>query len=250
MKIDMTQPTINHLIVMRAIDNVANAATESLKDNAIFDKVEETNPFMKEIKAHTLGFLQHIFRRIAGGIHLSPIPMWFKLKLAALAQIVAACRAQVSRETNGDRDMLIRPMLEVGSHIAGQLTKLASAVCVVLDRDYDEEVLRHVQKVAWDTAYGFNRDIITALAEAPNGLTKEQVASRARLPTTTTYKMLRDLHELGVAIYKREESAAGIGGRDAHVHYLSNQLQHCWEEVFGRPEPVKKHLGSLRKRSN
>jgi DNA-binding MarR family transcriptional regulator len=235
LKVDMTDTHQSDNIVMRTIMNVANSAASSLADN----EVSELNPFMREIKSHTLGFMQHLFKKVAGGVKVS-LPPWFAKKLAALAAIVAAARGEPKRQTGSDRDLVYRPVLEVGSHVGGQLTKLSMALAVVLDRDPDNEILRRVTKVAMDTAYGFQLDIIRALGNAPQGMTVDQLAIKIRLSPSTVRKICDDLRELGVVYKKHEESASGIGGREAHVCYLSPRIRKCWEEIHGPPSETPK----------
>lgn len=229
LKIDMTDTQHTDDIVYQTVLNVSNAASDSIRNNASFDESNELLPFMQEIKAKTLGFLNHTFARLHAGGSDIKLPEWFARKLVSLAAIVAAGRGEVNRKTGSDRDMSHRPHLETGTHPGGQLSKLSVCLAFLLETEPNDRIFRLVRKVALDTSQGFALEIIRALGHHPEGLTVDQLCQRIRLTPTTARKILEDLKELGVVVRQQGELEAG----ESHVLYLSDRLQRAYEDILG-----------------
>jgi hypothetical protein len=121
-------------------------------------------------------------------------------RVIALAQIIGILRAQVDRESFGDRDIRYRPSYEVGTRVAKQLVKLAMMLTYVFDiMDIDERIYKIIERVAMDTVIGFHLDIMKQIMMRGNqGLTVAEIAKHAKIPTTTTMRRLQDLEQLGV----------------------------------------------------
>lgn len=133
--------------------------------------------------------------------------------IVALAQILSALRAQVDRELYGDRDMRYRPVHEVGTRIAKQLSKLAMMLAAVYGkREVDWVEYRLIQKVALDTSIGFHLDILAALVRHQSKeLTKEAIAYVTNMPTQTVIRRIMDMEQLGLVSRSRMEGFRGTG---------------------------------------
>lgn len=237
LKVDIDEHSARDAILDTSIQNVAMTVADSMADTSTLEGQTDQLANMPILKQYALGFNQHLFSKLAAGVSIQ-YSSWFLQRIKALAGIVAVARANVRRQSGPDRDLLYRPVLEVGSHVGGQLTKLAGTLSVVLDRPLDEEVYRIVRKVALDTAYGFTLDVIRALGDMPKewqqqgGMILSTLSRRADIPETSLRKILQDLLALDVVEVKRAETPSGVSGRCPDVWNLTERVRELWETIF------------------
>lgn len=177
---------------------------------------------------------------------LPPISAEAKEKIVALAQLVAVLRAQVDRESFGDRDIKYRPVYEVGTRVVKQLAKLGQILTFVFEEpEINDEIIRILQHVSFDTMVGFHLDIVRLiLREGNTGLTRNTIAKKACIPETTANRRLQDLEQLQVldriiqdptvTTYKRGPLAA--------TWRVSDRVAELWRRAVGpvaRPLRVK-----------
>ena len=179
-------------------------------------------------------------------------------RLVALSQLIALLRAGVERERGGGLAYRQRP--ESGGRLGTQLVRLGIALSIVMQRDtIDDECYRLMQKVALDTAIGFNLELVDALSKHPGGSTVAELSDQIQLSSTTVDSRMKDLQELGAVIYFKEPNVSGRRGRDRYVYQLSDNLENLWSQArisefspvvgpsSGRPEK-KPVIRKLRKK--
>ena len=144
---------------------------------------------------------------------LPTIPERMVKKLVALAQVTASLRATVDKKQGA---LKYRPMIELGTRIATQLTKLAQCLCWVLGKaEIDRDIARIIDKIALDTGYGWRRDIIVAMVDAlPNYLKQQELCAIIGTSQPTVSRNLGILCDLGICERIEAESA----------HYRLNPL--------------------------
>jgi hypothetical protein len=165
----------------------------------------------------------------------------FLRRLAALSQVLAILRAQVARDAR-DRDaVLFRPEPEVGTRPYRQFVKLSrAAVFMLRKKEFDDEVLRLVERVAMDSCVGFNVDVVLTLLQRDRtngeaeGLTTRELAERCRLGYNTVARSLQDLETLG-AVRKGERKEKAVG-RPPVVWRVGGELARAWKAAkIGEP---------------
>lgn len=189
--------------------------------------------------------LQYVVKRFLKkkvGEDVPLIPVMQRDRIVALVELVALLRSQVERDWRGDR-LLYRPVPEAGTRLAKQLGKLAVLLAVVDgDNKVTDKQMEVVEKVAYDTAYGFHLDIISTMMEMGGEGTKSEISEAADLPHSTLALKIDDLLLLK-AIHKLEskKSTAG-GGRPATVFKVSDEVATMWLEARGHKpwQPKKK----------
>ena len=179
-------------------------------------------------------------------------------RLVALSQLIALLRAGVERERGGG--LAYRQCPESGGRLGTQLVRLGIALSIVMQRDtIDDECYRLMQKVALDTAIGFNLELVDALSKHPGGSTVAELSDQIQLSSTSVDSRMKDLQELGAVIYFKEPNMSGRRGRDRYVYQLSDNLENLWSQArisefspvvgpsSGRPEK-KPVIRKLRKK--
>ena len=170
---------------------------------------------------------------------LPEVPAWVRSRLVALSQLLAMLRASVERDRWNDNEMKYRPGFEVGTRIAKQLQKFGRALAIVAGKGkigYNEYKL--VERVAMDTAVGFHRDIAVALAGYGKEMTRELLAVKAKMSSSTLTRNLEDLLELGVVIRRRDEDGDHDHARGVkpYLWALSPKVAELWKRAgVGRP---------------
>lgn len=213
--------------VRRALANVLNDITN----------VSSTTNRNPEQKAKTWGYILHLHRlaaehptHVQGVADKVQSDEAFLDWVADLGQWVAYARASVDRDR--DKQLHYRPRVELGLRLAQQLTKLATALCLVLNTDHVTSRVRDViRKVALDTGSSFQQEILLTLAHATDsGLTREIISQRIGLSSTSIQNRLQDLRELGAATYMKTRPVTTTTGkmankgRDTYVYRLSEPL--------------------------
>lgn len=150
-------------------------------------------------------------------------------RVKALARLVARMRATVSYDIRTG-EVTHRPKAESPTRLTKQLGKLAMMLAWVDDRgEVSPDDVDLVQRVAFDTAYGFNLDIVDAMMTMGGRATKSDVRDAARVPSTTCYRRMDDLETMGVVVKTDETKVPGArGGRPAAVYEVNKEIAALW----------------------
>jgi hypothetical protein len=151
-------------------------------------------------------------------------------RVIALAQILGMLRAQVDRETFGDRDLKYRPSYEVGTRVAKQLVKLAMMLTYVYDVDQiNEKIYRIIERVAMDTVIGFHLDILRVImTHANSGLSQSEISKLAKIPSSTVLRRLQDLEQLLILNRVPQERTNSAGPAPA-LWKVSDPMAKLWK---------------------
>jgi len=120
---------------------------------------------------------------------------WARRRILALSQLIARLRMEVERDFRGDQ-VMYRPQDEVGSRLAKQLLKLAMFLTETIDggnKEFGKEEWRIVERVAFDTAIGWNLDVIQVIARNGGRVSKRELVEGSRLPPTNVTRRIEDL---------------------------------------------------------
>ena len=160
-------------------------------------------------------------------------------KIVALAQLVGQLRTQA--KYHAKHELAFRPRAEVATRVAKQLMKLSRCLAWVYGlRAVDSRCLAVVEKVALDTAYGWNTDIVCAMVKAgKKPLDNRQISILARMSNTNCYNRLQDMVELGIVERTGEEGedegdepAPKRKGRPVNCFYtLSERVRELWKRA-------------------
>jgi hypothetical protein len=162
---------------------------------------------------------------------LAAFPDALGSRLMALVQLVAFLRAQVERD-RWSQDILYRPSPEAGTRLVKQLTKLGMGVAFVLSKPtVDAEVYEIVERVAFDTAYGFNLDIVDAMMKAGGSATRADVADRIGVGSSSLSRRFDDLLALGILVPGKK--IIGPMGRPAVIYEVAEAVQRLWMRAKG-----------------
>lgn len=178
------------------------------------------------------------------------MPLRFKRRIHALCQLIGQLRATVSRNWKGE--VTVRPAPEVGTRLAKQLVILGCALAEVSgtkelsDRDY-----RLVERVAFDTATGWNLDVVQALMERDkddNGTGAKDLATYARLPETNTRGRLAELCDLGILRKRYDENATRRATR--YFYHVAEHIRKLWLAAeVGASDHVTRSVKARRRRT-
>ena len=175
----------------------------------------DTRSFPKQ-RSVTAGFLNHLHSRLSNEQIVIPKYRPEDITLIqALADVVACSRASVPRQRNEDIAYTSRP--EASTRVAKTLTRLAIGLCYVFGVTSITDTIRCLlRKVALDTSFSKQHDLIKVVALSANGLNKASVAVMAELNIDTCSRRIEDMTSLG--IFEKEKEAQRLGrGRKVHV---------------------------------
>lgn len=181
-----------------------------------------------ELKAVVSAFLS----RDLSSVKFAKLPAWFVSRLTALSQFIAYLRAGVER--NWSKDLVYRPRVEVGTRLSKQLVKLAQCLSYVFNPNQtsvavNEKVYAIVQRVAFDTAIGWNLEVMAALLTSKKPLSRVYLSERLNMGMGTLQKKLEDLLELGAVERVREETTHP--GQPAFLWKPSPALAKLWAQA-------------------
>lgn len=160
----------------------------------------------------------------------------YAVRLTALVQLVAVLRAQVDRDKYKD-DVLYRPIPESGTRLAKQLAKLAVCVAFVLGKsEVDEESYSIVEKVAYDTAYGFNLDILDAMMSLSGEGTRQEICAKSDLPASSVVRRLEDL--IALKAIRLEGKKVSDTGRPSSFYVVESTIKSLWHRAKEKPCPI------------
>jgi len=197
----------------------------------------------KRMKAASLAFLD---RDVSACEAREMMPEWAALRLGGLAEIVATLRHEVewkrSWSSSGGEDLVYRPVSEIGTRLCAQFSKLAMAAAVVRGKKkVDHEVYRLVERVAFDTAIGFNLDVVAAMMEmGGSDLRNVDIAQQSSMSVDMLKRRLRDLALLGVVAPTKAARRAAGPGRPGDEWRVSRTMRQLWSIA----KPFDLHLDS------
>lgn len=185
-------------------------------------------------------------RYLANKIPIDDYPLMspeYSERLLSLVQLIAALRAQVERDVR-TQEVTHRPTQEYGTRLAKQLAKLGMAIAFTYGKKVvDAEVWRLIERVAYDTAYGFNSDIINSIMSLGNAATKREVAANAKIPHTTLSRRFDDMTLMGMiephpTVTRRPEKQ---GGNVPAVFRVTDKLAELWHKSKGNEWTPPQH---------
>lgn len=198
--------------------------------------------------------LQEVTRRFLAkkikATELPRAPESIMQRLTALVQLIAVMRAQVERDFRGE-EVLYRPTPESGTRLAKQLVKLAMMLAAVEDKkEIDESIFKLVQKVAYDTAYGFHLDVIESIMKLGGSAIKSEIAEAAELPGSTLNRRMDDLLVLkAIRLSDFDKKHGKHGGRPSRVYEVTERVAELWRKAKGLAEPkIANHMVGKRRR--
>jgi hypothetical protein len=157
---------------------------------------------------------------------LPDLPPIYAQRLTALVQLVAAMRAQVEREKYRDDVVVYRPIAENGTRLAKQLMKLGLSIAHVLDKkSVDAEVYGIIERVAMDTAHGFNIDIIEAMMKLGGTAERGAIVEAMKVNSATIYRKFDDLTLFGILTPRKKSSKVG---RPVVEYIINQRIQDLW----------------------
>jgi len=158
------------------------------------------------------------------------LPRFYEDKIEALVNLIAFLRQKVEWTYSREGDILqVKPEPELPTRLAVQLAKLAMANMIILGKDkVDGEVFKLVERVSYDTAYGFGLDIITAMMEKNDGkaITINELVELTGLPYQTVLRKMKDLLQTEIVIkstLKKYRRGANPGG-----YIVTKEVRDLW----------------------
>jgi hypothetical protein len=119
-------------------------------------------------------------------------------------------------------------MPESGTRLAKQLAKTAVCVAFVLGKsEVDDVTYSIIEKLAYDTAYGFSLDIVDAMMSMGGEGTRQEIADKADLNMSTTCRKIEDLCTLK-AVKAWGKKVTDIGGRSSMVYAVADDVKQLW----------------------
>jgi hypothetical protein len=154
-------------------------------------------------KAYTAGFLSFLHTKIRTGEILRPGYTDHDVALIqSLADMIACSRAQAPRSKEfGSSELLYDARPEASTRVVKQLSRLALCLCYVLGTtEITQRIRVLLTKVALDTAFSRQHNIIRTVALAESGLTRQSIAVLTSIPLETITRRIDDLISLGILI--------------------------------------------------
>jgi predicted ArsR family transcriptional regulator len=159
---------------------------------------------------------------------LPEVPNAFVIRLTALVQLVAMLRAQVEREKYEKEVVVYRPTPENGTRLAKQLIKLGISVAAMLEKTVvDDEVYAIMERVAMDTAHGFNLEVIDAMMALGGVADRTAVVEKLGVTPSTIYRRFDDLALLGAIIARKKGGLVAVG-RPSIEYTVNKRIQQLW----------------------
>ncbi len=160
-------------------------------------------------------------------------------RITALVQLIAHMRAQVERDRYTG-DIKYRPVPEVGGRLVKQLGKLAMLITYIQgDEVIGNDVYQIIERVAFDTAYGFHLDVVTAMMERGGIASKREISEDCKLPVSTLTRRFEDLQVLN-AIEPAGQRDSDGGGRPVKLWQITEHVSVLWREARGAGERKRK----------
>jgi predicted transcriptional regulator len=161
---------------------------------------------------------------------LPKIPAKYKERLVNLAQIIAFLRAGVERAHGGE--LAVRPQMEVGTRLAKQLHKMLQGLALVFNiKTADERCYKIAERIAFDTAVGWNLDIVAVMMQHyPKPVTVTNLAQEARIGQSNLNRRLENMLELGIIDRERlKVKTKSRSGQPPWGYALSPYVPDLWK---------------------
>jgi len=208
-------------IIKRAIDNVG------MEENLEEKLAQSISSFLR--------------RKVNIGDLNDKIPPdhWMKGRIVAISQLIAHIRTEVERDGRGDQ-VMYRPEHEIGTRLAKQLWKLG--LCLTEVEPDINKVWATVERVAFDTAIGWNLDIIQAMMNHGNGqMSRGELVKASNLPRSNVNRRLEDMLLTGTL------SSVPVGDKFGTVDFkLCDDIKRWWKEA-GVQDDHSTLVGEIRK---
>jgi hypothetical protein len=175
------------------------------------------------------GFLDHLVDRIntddnwvQARTHALAEDTDFQTYIQNISDWVAYARSRVPRDR--EKQIQYRAQPEYGSRLQEQLTKMTIAISLVLDTYHDDPRVKSIiRKYALDTGYGFQEEIMFAIAHSEtNKLGIPAIAMKLGLGQTHVINCLSNMQELGMVKY--HTPAVRRPGHQPYIYQLSPEL--------------------------
>jgi hypothetical protein len=192
----------------RDVEKARNAkAVQSIfehtsKTNFEGNDAGDSRSFPKQ-RAYTAGFLSHLHSTLRNNDILRPGYTDHDVALIqSLADMIACSRAQAPRSKEfGSSELLYDARPEASTRVVKQLSRLALCLCYVLGTtEITQRIRVLLTKVALDTAFSRQHNIIRTVALAESGLTRQSIAVLTSIPLETITRRIDDLISLGILI--------------------------------------------------
>lgn len=153
-------------------------------------------------RAYTAGFLSYLHGRLRSEDILRPKYTQYDLELIqALGDTIACSRAQAPRTKDSASELLYDARPEASTRVVKQLGRLALCLCYVFGVDYITDTIRKlVTKVALDTSFSRQHNIIRTIALAQDGLNRQSIAMLTSIPLETMSRRIDDLVSLAILV--------------------------------------------------
>jgi ribosomal protein L37AE/L43A len=177
-------------------------AREHNSDNHIRGSIKETDVLSANeviLRDKTAAFLS----RKVDIENLPSVPRWVVERVVGLVQVIAHLRASVCYARKGELEY--RPRIEIGTRLAKQLIKLGRSLALIFDKKtIDKECYRLMEKVGFDTSYGFPLEIFRAImSKHPKPATITSIIKTTGLSNSTIHRSLTAMQEIGTVIRTR-----------------------------------------------
>lgn len=187
--------------------------------------------------AHSTETDEHIREIVAGysvkydlrEITIPEPPDWIYERLIALAQLIGHLRATVPRTYGGD--IAYKPSPEIGTRLAKQLLKLGKCLSIIQQTKglkIDKPVYRLMERVALDTATGWNRDILL-MAIRNKGVSHQSIRTALGLPPTNVTRKLETMTMLG--LLHRVRNPSGSAGQPEFLYQPTPNILDLWKKA-------------------
>ena len=153
-------------------------------------------------RAHTAGFLSYLHNKLRSEDILRPGYTQYDLELIqALGDTIACSRAQAPRTKDSANELLYDARPEASTRVVKQLGRLALCLCYVYGVDTITDTIKGlITKVALDTSFSRQHNIIRTVALSQNGLNRQTIAMLTSIPLETISRRIDDLISLGILI--------------------------------------------------
>lgn len=212
-RLDTTRETEQERNV-NAIDKILSSCKLNVAEG---NDEGDSRSFPKQ-RQYTAGFINHLHSRLLNEDHvIRPVATADDKKLIqALADVVACSRATAPRKFNSDEISYdARP--EASTRLAKQFTKVLLGLCYVFNTSrITPDIKRLLCKVALDTSFSRQHDILKSVCLSAEGLNKQSVSTLAGVPLESLNRKIEDLKSLNIVKKDKEENRK-ITGRRNHI---------------------------------
>lgn len=161
---------------------------------------------------------------------LPVIPSSVVERIVPLSQVIAFLRAGVERHYGSD--LVYRPEPEIGTRLAKQLIKLGQCIALVLGLPkVDEHCYELMERIAFDTALGWNLDIVHVLMRNyPNHVIRPTISETSNISESSILRKLEDLMELKI-VERERIKVPGITGQPPWGYRICKRVANLWKRA-------------------